>query len=620
MPFYALLDPRGLAPPTARTPPASFGAAPQHAMSADGAFHAFVAQAGRARIARSGSWIAVGEVRLDAQPTTSGAAGDARERSDLERLLDALARDGEGVVDATLGDFAFVAYDARTKACIAARDPFGVKALYLDAPGATWSRFASRARLLAPPGADGYDPEFVAGYFVGLLVPEQTMWRAVRAHPSGSVSVRGAGATRVRRFWAAERFAAIERGTDEDRCRELGDALRRAVLARVEGREDVVAQLSGGLDSSSVVCVAAALARAGDAAPLATTVTCVDPFGEGDEAEFSDAVLAATGLGNVALRDVWPFRRDDRPPPRTDYPWPALPWYAMHRRMCDAVVAAGGRVLLSGQGSDQVLDGRPIHLADEVARGNVRGAARDLLDHAVAERGSFWGMGLREVVAPLLGARAQLALADPPHRLPVFLAPGFAERSGMREKLGAARACTGPVGSKFDANAARELAAVPMQCEREPFDDAVEMRYPFLDRRVVEVGLALPPRLRVSPRGRKWALREAMRGTLPEAVRARTTKCGPDARVAWALTRERPLLDAMLAEPLSARLGWLDASALRREVDAARRGDARALPDVLNALALELWLRVADGQPSTFLHERVDSRRAPFHDEQGDRT
>jgi asparagine synthase (glutamine-hydrolysing) len=524
----------------------------------DGELHVAVRRGSRARIAQRGALLGVGEVRLDARADLEALVPEGRSLGDLELVLAAFEARGDACLEGLLGDFALVLHDARARVVVAARDPFGVKALY-----ARGAYFASHARLLAE---GRYDEDFVAGLLTGSPDPGRTMWRSVRAVRPGSIETHGGGRTSTRVSWSAARVRVVHGGRDEDRAREIGHLLRQAITSRVGARLDVHAQLSGGLDSSSIVCLAAALAKDNACAPLAGTHTYVDTLGASNEEPFSDEVARACALPNAKMSHLAPFSDDGRGPPLTDHPWMSLPFYAHARRVADRVRRAGGRVLLSGHGGDHVLDGPLVFLAGEP----LRAAARDLLEHAIVEGRSIWELAWRDVVRPLLGAR-EVPIAP-------WVTPALA-RAAPRARLG------------FSAAVAGEIDALPLQCEREPWDEALELRYPFLDRRVVEACLALPPRLRVRPGARKWALREAMRGVLPEAVRTRTTKCGPDARVAWSLADERARIDALATSPLAADLGWIDAAALRRAIARAREGRIASVVDLANALALEMWLR-----------------------------
>ncbi|HEX8694287.1 MAG TPA: asparagine synthase-related protein [Longimicrobium sp.] len=544
--------------------------------------------------ARRGSLAAVGDVRLDNRAEVLRGAGPvAADAPDLEVALAAFEARGPAAVPALLGDFAFVVWDGRARRLVAARDAFGVRPLFHASVGGT---LLVSSRLEALAEGAGFDEAFVSGFLAGGLAdPERTVWEGRRAVPPGGILVHEDGRTEVRRYWRAEDFRPAEAADEREAVERFRALFAEAVRCRLTGGPDTWSQLSGGLDSSSVVCMAQALAAAGEVpGGVGGTVTVVDSLGDGDETRFSGAVLRRWGVRNETLCDPWPWEDDGAPPVAADEPRPHFPYWTRDRRLCDAVRRAGGRVLLSGQGSDHYLAGPLTFLADLLARGRVREAAREATRHAVAQRISFYGVFGREALLPLLPR--PLARRLEPATVPPWVEPAFARRTGMRERTPEARRALSRRGRVWADEIGAGLAALAGFLERGPFQEGLEMRYPFLHRPLVELGLGLPVALRTRPGTTKWVLREAMRGVLPEEVRARRGKGGIDARVLWALQREAPRLRALLVDPLVARAGWVRADALRAAVERARQGEVENLPHLLCTLALETWLVVRSGR------------------------
>jgi asparagine synthase (glutamine-hydrolysing) len=194
--------------------------------------------------------------------------------------------------------------------------------------------------------------------------------------------------------------------------------------------------------------------------------------------------------------------------------------------MCDVVRNSGGRVLLSGFGSDHYLYGNLHYVTDLARRGRVGAAVRELAAWSVASRSSFWTLA-REHLGPLVPGVGRKRI-DPLDDVPPWVEPAFAARHGVRGLLD--NGIDAPAGRLFDGRTARDLQTVPSGIERWPFGEDVEVRYPVLHRPLVEAALRLPVRMRFRPQGRKWVLREAMRGILPEEVRTRVGKGTIDGR------------------------------------------------------------------------------------------
>jgi asparagine synthase (glutamine-hydrolysing) len=550
----------------------------------------------RPLLARRGALLAAGDVRLDNRAEVASWGGVRTDDApDLELVLAAYAARGAGCLDGVLGDFSLVLWDGGRRTLTALRDPFGVKPLFFSRQGDILL-FSSRAGALAREG--DLDEEWIADFLVGGVGPrDRTVWAGVQAVVPGEMLTWREGSVSRRRFWSASEFVpheAVDERAATDTFRAL---LEEAVRVRMEGGVPVWSQLSGGLDSSSIVSVAQTLAAAGRGPGIAGTITLVETLGDGDERKYSDVVVRRWGVRNETVVDPWAWQDDGLAPERTDEPRAHYPFWARDREMVAAVRRAGGRVLLSGQGPDHYLSGNRGYITDLVAAGHLRTAMRELVRHAVADRQSFWtGLG-RHAIQPFLPTSLRLRRARPHEQLPAWLDAAFVRRLDIARRLPLERRLAATRGkSLFAHQVESELDGLSGMLERGPFQEGIEMRYPFLHRPLVEHSLRLAPRMRVRPGAGKHVLREAMRGILPEEIRARRGKGGIDARLLWALHRERARLDHLLRDPEIARRGWVRAEALRAATERARQGEVASLPFLLCSLSLETWLAVRAGR------------------------
>ncbi|HEX7243714.1 MAG TPA: asparagine synthase-related protein [Longimicrobiaceae bacterium] len=564
------------------------------AVLADGPFAAAAtARPGALRplLARHGRLRGAGDVRLDDRRGVAALSGaDPRTASDLELVLAAWEARGEACVRALHGDFGFVVWDTREGALHAARDAFGVRTLY---PAEAGGVLAVGSRLLALVDGGDFDEEYAADFMAaGFPATAATPYAGCRQLRQGeALTVRSGRTLRSWRHWHPDDVAPGETRPEGEVAEELRALLTEAVRTRVEGGGSTWAQLSGGLDSSSIVSLASS-----DSAvpPLGGTLTFTDTFLSADETRFSDAVVERWGLRNEKLGSFWLWQDDGTPPPAQDEPRRQWAFWARDRRATAVVRAAGGRVLLSGGGGDDYLTGDRSYVADLLAAGRLRAALAETARHAVARRESFWLALRRDGLHPLLPAgvrrRAGIGAA-----VPRFVLPDFSRRTGFAARMLGNEAPCGPHG-RMHRSAAQSLEAISGALERGVWEDGIEMRYPFLHRPLVELGLRLPPAMLIRPGETKRVLRLAMRGVLPEAVRTRRGKMGPTARMDWSLAHESARLREMLRDPLVARAGWIDAAGLREAVERLGRGEREDRLVVHAVLAMETWMRVRSGR------------------------
>jgi asparagine synthase (glutamine-hydrolysing) len=556
----------------------------------DGPFAAVVAESPddlRPKLARWRSLTAAGDVRLDNRDELAAMA-DVRladMESDLQLVLAAYDAQGEGCIRRILGDFGFVIWDPGAQKLLAVRDAFGVKPLYQrESEG-----LVLYSSEIAPLQLDErYDLDFIRAQLMGFTTSvRQTVWEGITAVESGGI-VRHRGTVRTaERYWRPDEFVPAAGGDEETNCARFRELLEEGVRSRMENAGDVWAYLSGGLDSSSVVGLARVLPTHG--ARLAGTVTFVDTMGEGDEREYSGALVEQYQLRNEQVRDYWAWQDDGEAPPMTDQPAALYPMFARERRVQQLVRSAGSRVMLSGIGADHYLSGNLGYITDLASRRQLRAAMSEVTRWSVATRQSFWRLSRQLLVDPFLqgdSVSAQREMAAP-----VWVGDAIASRLPARSAAASHRR-----GGRFAGTINEALATLPSWYERTILGQGVEVRYPFLYRPLVEWSLRLPPTQRVRPHERKWILRQAMRDVLPEKVRSRSTKGGIDARLLWSLHRERQRLDDLLRDPILAQMGCIDPHRLRHAVEQARRGVPVHNVQLFCALSLETWLAVRNGR------------------------
>jgi asparagine synthase (glutamine-hydrolysing) len=290
------------------------------------------------------------------------ATGEAlRTESDTEVLLHLYRRHGEGVVDRLRGMFAFALWDARRKRLVLARDPFGIKPLYIADDGKTL-RFASQVRALVAGGAVSAEPSAaaMAGFFLWGHVPEPWTWAAaVRALPAGStltVPLGGPVPSPKQYFHVRDEILHAETlsPTMTDPAAAAVDALGDSVRHHLVADVPVGVFLSAGRDSTLI----AALAARESAEPLRTLTLAFAEYrgSHWDEVPIAEEVARTIASHHrterIARED---FERErERLVAAMDQPSiDGVNTYFVSR----AAAAAGLKVALSGLGGDELFGG-----------------------------------------------------------------------------------------------------------------------------------------------------------------------------------------------------------------------------------------------------------------------
>jgi len=566
---------------------------------------------------------------------------------DSALILAAYARWNRHCAAHLLGDFAFAIWDGRAGQLFCARDHVGVKPFYYFHDGGLFA-FASEIKALfeVPGIGRRVDQARLAKYLmVAFDAFDDTAFEGIRRLPAAHTLTLSARGLEIERYWDLKAVPMLRGLCDreyEDRFREaLFEAVRcrmRAPQSQAEGQPEgsaVGGFLSGGLDSSAVMCVAREVEQQGRAPRKLPVFSAIfDEVPECDERPFIDAVLAMGGLEPHWIRGEArsPLMNLERVLWHTDEP-------VLGPNLCSSWThykparAAGVRVLLDGHGGDETV-GFGLPLLSELVQARAwRALWREL---KALERNGFlegglsasqimgrslahslpplrlarrFKHGLARRLNPLLkplkprGQSAALAEPQPPPRplWKALLNEAFAQRSGA-EAMHLKCQELEPRNTDGDRLFNEKTLSAPLQTlafeelSKAAAANGVEARYPLWDKRLVELCLSLPPEQKLRAGWTRSILRRSLQGVLPREVQWRGSKVDftPEA---WHGLRahDAPTLRRLADQELPFSSGYVDSAEAGRcarlilESEAALPGPS---PLVVRAAALECWLRL----------------------------
>lgn len=495
-----------------------------------------------------------------------------------------------------IGDFAVALWDASERRLVLAADSLGRRPLYYHV-GPTRVLWASACLPLVDAAQlpIRLDDEYVASYLTNR--PSLTGPIAgISIVPGGHALVVEGRRHTLTRYWAFDPEREIRLRDDAEYEEEFRSLLSEAIAARMDGGLPVWCELSGGLDSSSIACIGERLRAEGRVrVPAFPTVSYV--FGAkstSDEERYISAVEAQLGRPGWHVSDAeHPIYAPLPDGFVSDFPTSQLCFLGRQDFVTRAMRDTGARVLLCGIGGDQLFWSQPpfgIPLADQLAQGRFVALARDATRWARAARMPLW-RALFAALFPLtpMRWRARRQRIEP---LNDWIDPSFAHRTALRERF---LGMPDDVGFRLPSRVLqyglvrRTMRMYALEwCTSE---GCVDIRYPYLDRRLVEFALAIPLEQSIRLGESRSLVRRALRGILPEVVRERRSKAGPAEAMYHALRREWPRLGPMLQDPYVAADGFVSRDAFVAALDRARYGHATNQGQLVKTIALELWLR-----------------------------
>lgn len=532
-------------------------------------------------------------------------------RSDTEVLLRAYVEFGVDCVQRFNGQWAFAIWDAERRQLFASRDRAGIRPFYYTA-SAHELAFASEVKaLFARPGAErALDPVGLDQVFtLWTTIPPRTVFRGVHELPAGHSLVLADGHVRTWRYWSIDYGPPFDGRSEEALAEELRALLVDSIRLRLE-RSDVPvgAYLSGGLDST---IVAAALRHYTDS-PLRTFSIAFEDAAF-DESAFQTQVVSHLKLDHRRMvcpageiGRVFPevVRHAEQPLVRTA---PA-PMYLLAR----LVRENGYKVVLTGEGADELFGGYDIFKEDKVRRFCAAQPGSHLRPKLLRKLYPYLP-GLQRQGDAYLRAFFQARpedLADPffshrprfrtTERIKLFYAPEFRRAidghdvyRALSDDLPAAYHGWDPFCRAQYAEFHHLLPGylLSSQGDRQALAHGIEGRYPYLDYRVIELAARIPPRLKMKALDEKYLLKRAFADLIPPFLgkRPKQPYRAPDSSSFFDASRGRArfdYVDEVLSESALRRAGVFDPAAVAKLATKARDGDIRGAGDGMSLVAV----------------------------------
>jgi asparagine synthase (glutamine-hydrolysing) len=513
------------------------------------------------------------------------------DRSDTAILAAGMKRWGTEFLARVIGDWALCLWDRRRQELLLARDYIGIKHLFylLTPTGIVW---CSHLAALAQSGHKRtLCDEYCKAFLTHLPDAHVTPYREILAVPPGSfIRIRN-GQSSLQRYWyfGSQREIRYKHDTEyEEHFRML---FRQSLRRRLKTDYPILAGLSGGLDSSSIVCMADNITNTEKSGPPVDTFSFCDRD-EPEEDDFLYFTKVEKRRGRMGHHAE--FRATGDSLSFDGFQFASVPGFGERRELQIArseVIAQGKyRVLLSGMGGDefsgQALDFR-VQLAELLVCGRLGTLARQLTQWSLITRRPwihlFWQAARLQMPEALFRSRASKAR-------PWLNAQIYDPAESVAGVLEAGRSLFWkPVlrdAERTYTMMARQMSHIP-PC-------VYDVRYPFLDQNVTEFLTAIPTDQLLRPGERRSLMRRALRDLLPAEILARKTKAGAGRCVSLAINKHWSTIEDVLRAPLTVALGYTSSTGLRDALRAARFGNITPyFIQLLRALSLEFWLRSA---------------------------
>lgn len=524
-----------------------------------------------------------------------------KSRTDTEVIIHAYEEWGDGCLSRFNGMFSFAVWDGRAGRLFCARDRFGIKPFYYFYDGTRFI-FASEIKALFEDRSIERRPnnQIVYDFLVQAYLDhtDETFFEGIKQIPPSHCLIINDKELEIKRWWDIEQEKKTGFLSDEEFASRFYDLFEDAIRLRLRSDVPVGTCLSGGLDSSSIVCVTNRLmfdrGEKYDVGNRQKTFSSCFAIPEYDERGYINTILEQTGaeanfvfpagdeLFNIISNIIW---HQDEPFASTSI---VAQWYVMR----DASKKV--KVLLDGQGSDELLAGY---------HGYFGAFYSDLLEGFRLVR------LLRELIYYKINHNkfqpyvfSNIARSFMPSYLVYFLRrrikgdigwldndfqKKYKRNFGFQEKF----SCHLD-NMLYNVLTKYGLPALLHYEDRNSMAFSVEARVPFLDYRLVEFAFSLPADQKIRDGTTKIVLRNAMKDILPEEVRTRQDKMGfVTPEDIWFRTSAKDNIMEIINSRSFKERGYLSAAQVRKEFDSHCKGEKNISNDIWRWVNLELWFR-----------------------------
>ncbi len=497
-----------------------------------------------------------------------------------------------------VGDWAVAIWKPRDRELVLAVDYLAIRHLFYHprSEGIWWSTDLTSLVLQSDVRLH-IDEDYIAGYLINDPDANLTPYSEMHEVPPGHlVRIREQKLTleRYSQWNASSRICYKDDADYEHHFRHL---FRQSVRRRLRSDTPILCELSGGLDSSSIVCMADdIISQEGTTAPPLETLSFYDNTEpDGDDWIYFKKVEEKRGRAGSHV-DTSTLGSAPTPPELLEFS--ALPGrlgtsQAIEAQRARVVQHGGHRVILSGLGGDEFMGGIPdpsAALADLIVEGRLVTLSHRLMAWSLAKRRP-WVRLLFNASLELLPPSLRQYFAKH-SKVESWIDKQFAKRTRMatrhatldrrfRSCLPTQKYYLGGVVLMANKLAKRMLPALALE----------ESRYPYLDRDLVQFVLAIPADQLIRPGERRSLMCRSLAGIVPPEILSRRTKQFAARTPILALEKISGQLHKDFHSPVSARRGYIDRDIFLTKLDEAKTGGKIHLTRMMRTISLEFWLR-----------------------------
>jgi asparagine synthase (glutamine-hydrolysing) len=518
--------------------------------------------------------------------------------TDAQIFCAAYRKWGAGLQKKVLGEYCVIIHDPRTQAVFITLDSFGLRPVFYSVSNRKFYCSSSLGLLVEHLGCSKLCDEYVADYLTLLQHHgNKTIYEDCRRLEPGHSLFLKKDDLQDLQTWTFSGIPSIKLDSSEAYQERFRELFSEGIMA-ASGTK-TWAELSGGLDSSSIFCMAKELKVPG----LEAVSLVYSKSASADETSWMKDCLRGSTVGWNQLDENIEAPLSEPPDRWLPFPHQALLSWKAFARYQRLIEKNQVDVVLSGMGGDQVCYYGAFwnwFIADDLRClrfGNLAGKIREWT-HASGKTRSYRHFIDEYGIRPLKNYYYGHRILERNHQRIYcpWMKLDFLKRSGLNDRIqfGSKPRLNSVVHQCFAENI--QLTSYSNEQHWNQLLTNWEMRFPFLYRPLVEFMYGIPLTQKTNPDCDRPLQRQSLVGILPESIRLRKSKQGPDQAFYDGLSRNRPLINLLTVKPQIVERGYVDGDMWREAVYKATFGSIPRFSTFFASVALELWFQQKNWQ------------------------
>jgi asparagine synthase (glutamine-hydrolysing) len=517
---------------------------------------------------------------------------------DSQIILAAFLCWGEESFSRLIGDWALALWVAKGQVLYLARDHAGTRTLYFENKQGTffWSTYLDS--FFTVSRSVEIDEEYAACYLAAQPIRDLTPYKGIRSIPPAHYAAVHDNKISLKPHWNWMGTETIRYRSDQEYDEHFLALFGQAVARRDGPGAPVIAQLSGGMDSTSIVCMSDHIRRLrNNSADLIDTISYYDDSEPGwNEKLYFTAVEEMRGKSGSHIEMSFLDRTfEPHDPSQGLYFLPGADSSGIdrERKVHAATAAQGYRSILSGIGGDEVLGGVPSpkpELANYLITGNVSLLLKRTVEWCVIDRSPFFHT-LIDVAKYVCQLYRQPRIDR--DSIPTWLKSPLQRACADHSRESITR------GNRFGLSASGIGNGLAWWSIMETLPHTYpcilsrpEYRYPFLDKQLVDYLFSIPPEVLVQPGRRRSLMRRALKSIVPEVVLERRRKAYQIRGPLHVIQQANRKLDLLFDNAFLSHAGFIEPAEVKAALHLTSNGkDFRWLQALTRTIAFELWIQ-----------------------------